>query len=444
MEPLEVSEESSKREGEAKASWRWVETCIWTPRMLETLERGVKGGKWFSLIDKVYESENLRRAFKRVKYNQGAAGVDHVKPGDFEERLEENLNRLRERLKTETYTPSAIRRVHIPKLGSKESRPLGIPTVADRVVQTALRQAIEPIFEREFKESSYGFRPKRNSKEALRAVTRGIDKEGHRWVVDADIKQFFEHIDHEILMRLVERRISDGRVLELIRAMLKQGVNEGTEYWEPDQGTPQGGTISPLLANIYLHEVDKIMEGKHRLIRYADDLVILCKSEQEATEALELLRSKLDELKLSLHPEKTRIVDLNVPRARFTFLGYDFVVTTRDKHMRRYPSKKSRTKLRERIRRLTKRTNGNSLTTIAKKVNQVTKGWFEYFKHSSKAGLENEDQWIRSRLRAILAKRQHHKGRGHGISHFRWPVRYFDSLGLFNMERERAMLLQSA
>jgi RNA-directed DNA polymerase len=436
--------ESSKQDGKAPKKYRWVEPAAWTPQMLEALERGVRGGKWFSLIDKVYGENNLKAAFRRVKANRGAAGVDHETVSHYEQRLDAHLKALGEKLKEEKYEPSAVRRVYIPKPGSRERRPLGIPTVADRTVQAGVRQVIEPIFEREFMDCSYGFRPRRGCKDALRRVSHDIRKD-MRYVVDADIKGFFEHINHEILMKLLEVRIADGRVLKLIRQFLKQGTLEDGDLWTPEEGTPQGGVISPLLANIYLHEVDvDMMKQGYEIVRYADDLVILCQSRQEAEKALEFLRELVASLKLELHPEKTRIVDMTEPGARFTFLGYDFVVTKRDKHIRRYPSKKSTRNLRWRIRNLTHRTNGNSLSTIIERINRTLRGWFEYFKHSSAGAFDEPDGWIRARLRAILAKRLGHRGRGHGLSHYRWPNAYFHAQGLFSMEPARALILQSA
>lgn len=237
--------------------------------MLETLERGVRGGKWFSLIDKVYREDNLRAAFKRVAANKGAAGVDHETVTHYARHLETHIKALGERLKENNYRPAAVKRVYIPKPGSREKRPLGIPTVEDRVVQAAVRQAIEPIFEHEFLECSFGFRPKRNAKDALRQVSDDLRK-GYRYVVDADIKGFFEHISHDILMALIERRITDGRILKLISQFLGQGVMDDGDLWAPEEGTPQGGVISPLLANVYLHEVDAQMAAQgFRMVRYA-------------------------------------------------------------------------------------------------------------------------------------------------------------------------------
>lgn len=226
--------QGAKQVGEIRARWAWVEPTVWTDRMLTALESGVKGGKWFSLIDKVYPVRCLRAAFAKVKANDGAAGVDHQSIAMFEARLDENLTRLSESLASGTYRPQAIRRVEIPKPGSKECRPLGIPTVRDRVVQSALRHALEPIFERDFAAQSHGFRPGRGCKDALRRVD-GLLKAGYTWVVDADLRRYFDTIPHEQLMDRVQAKVADGRVLRLIESFLKAAVMGKTSMWTPEK-----------------------------------------------------------------------------------------------------------------------------------------------------------------------------------------------------------------
>jgi RNA-directed DNA polymerase len=238
----------TEAEAEVALRWAWVEPAVWTARMLTALEKGVKGGKWFSLIDKVYARSNLSAAFAKVKANDGAAGVDHRTIEMYEENLEENLQRLSESLKEGRYQPQAIKRVWIPKPGNREKRPLGIPTVQDRIVQAALRQVIEPIFERDFAEHSYGFRPGRGCKDALRRVEELL-QEGKTWIVDADLKSYFDTIPHAQLITRVEEKIADGRVLNLISQFLKQGVLSGGKELEPEAGTPQGGVATPLTCN---------------------------------------------------------------------------------------------------------------------------------------------------------------------------------------------------
>jgi RNA-directed DNA polymerase len=229
--------------------------------MLTALEQGVKGGQWFSLMDKVYSTGNLRQAFRGVQANGGSAGVDHETVEMFARQEEANLEKLSRALRRNEYQPAAVKRVWIPKPGSKEMRPLGIPTVRDRVVQAALCHVLEPIFERDFAEHSYGFRPHRGCKDALRRVD-DLLHQGYTWVVDADLKSYFDTIPGEKLLARVAAKVSDGRVLDLVQAYLRQGVLEGAKYWTPEQGTPQGGVVSPLLSNIYLDPLDHHMAAR--------------------------------------------------------------------------------------------------------------------------------------------------------------------------------------
>tara|TARA_B100000315_G_scaffold116977_1_gene107251 strand:+ start:447 stop:1667 length:1221 start_codon:yes stop_codon:yes gene_type:complete len=404
--------------------------------MLMALDRGVKGGKWFSLIDKVYNEGNLRAAFKKVKGNKGAAGVDHQTVAKFEERLVTYLVQLKEALRQDTYQPQAIRRVWIPKPGSKEKRPLGIPTVRDRVVQTALRNVLEPIFEKGFAPNSYGFRPGRGCKDALRQVERLLQA-GYRYVVDADLKSYFDTIPHHLLMEQVETKVSDGRVLRLIERYLKQGVLEPMKAWLPEAGTPQGAVISPMLANIYLNPLDHAMEktGRH-MIRYADDFVVLCRTQEEAHSALETVQQWVADNKLALHPEKTKIVD--VQAEGFDFLGYHFWRHTR------WPRDKSLQKLKDAIRAKTSRTSGQSLSMIIQQTNPKLRGWFEYFKHSNRRTFRRLDSWIRMRLRSILRKRVGLRGRGRGQDHHRWTNAFFATHGLFSLTAAYESIHQSA
>lgn len=434
-EKTTVSVEDTKQGGEIYGRWPWVEPEVWTEPMLKALEEGVRGGKWFSLIDKVSSQKALRASHKKVRDNAGAPGVDSQTVEQFEQEVEKRIAELSEQLKSGTYRPQAVKRTWIPKLGTKEKRPLGIPTVQDRVVQGSLRLVLEPIFEKDFAEQSYGFRPGRSCKSALRRLSELLNTE-YTWVVDADIKGYFDTIPQEKLMKKVEAKISDGRVLGLLRLYLKQGVMEGMKYWTPEQGTPQGAVISPLLSNVYLDELDHEMATRgHQMIRYADDFVILCKTQAEAEQALAYVREWMGRADLTLHPEKTRIVDAT-QKGGFDFLGYHF-----ERGMR-WPRQKSIAKLREAIRRKTKRANGNSLNEIVKGINPVIRGWFEYFKHGIANELENLDSWIRMRLRSILRKRHGGKGRGGGWDHTKWPNTYFVELGLFSMTAARALIVQ--
>lgn len=403
--------------------------------MLKALEQGVKGAKWFRLFDKVFAERNLYAAFQRVARNGGSAGVDHVTIEHFEEQLPETLRKLSEQLRTGTYTPQAIRRTHIPKPGTGETRPLGIPTIRDRVVQAAVVNVIEPIFERHFAEHSYGFRPRRGCKDALRRVDELL-KAGYTHVVDADLKAYFDSIPHEGLMTRLRERIADGPVLRLIEAFLKADILEEASQWTPEQGAPQGAVLSPLLSNIYLDPLDHLLaEGGFEMVRYADDFVILCRSADEAARALEIVRQWTADHGLSLHPTKTKIV--NADSESFDFLGYTFRGT---KH---WPRRKSLQKLKHSLRPKTKRTSGESMPCLVKHLNRTLRGWFEYFQHTSYRNvLRDLDGWLRMRLRSILRKRSRRRGRGRGADHQRWPNRYFAELGLLSLEQAWKSVVQ--
>lgn len=437
MEAKPAAVPQAKQAGEVRARWAWTEASVWTERMLTALERGVKGGCWFSLIDKVYSLRNLQAAFAQVKANGGAAGVDHVTTEMFEDNLEANLTRVSEQLAAGKYQPQAVRRKWIPKPESKQQRPLGIPTVRDRVVQGALRNVLEPIFERDFAEHSYGFRPERGCKDALRRVDQLL-KAGSSWVVDADIANYFDTIPQDKLLGQVARKVADSRMLELVAAMLQQGVMEGMAYWRPTAGTPQGAVISPLLANIYLDPLDhELRRQGFEMVRYADDFVILCRTEAEARAALARVQVWTTQVGLQLHAEKTRIVDVR-QRGGFDFLGYHF------ERGYRWPRRKSVAKLRAKIRQHTKRRNGHSLQTIIGHVNQTLTGWFEYFKHSHKTAFPPLDKWIRMRLRSILRQRRKRKGRARGTDNLLWPNAFFVQQGLLNLSAAHVVSRQSS
>ena len=308
---------------------------------------------------------------------------------------------------------------------------MGIPTVTDRVVQAAVRMVIEPIFENRFAKHSYGFRPGRGCKDALRRVEELL-RAGHTHVVDVDIKGYFDAIPHDRLMANVRERIADGRVLGLVEGFLKQGVIEGTDWHEAkEEGTPQGGVISPLLANIYLDPLDWLMaQSGFEMVRYADDMVVLCRNREEAAAALSALKEWMEGAGLTLHPDKTRVVDMSLADSHFDFLGYRFKRSRRGRIIRLVRPKSLR-KLREAIKPKTRRNNGKSMDAIVADLNRTLKGWYGYFKHVHPGELGEIDQWMRMRLRSILRKRRGGRGRGRGRDHHRWPNRYFTGLGLF-------------
>jgi len=431
---LETTKQATETQRLVKS---WAETAVWTERMLAALANGVKGGKWFSLYDKVYRPEVLKAAWQRVKRNKGAAGIDRVSIERFDAQAGNYLDELHHTLKMGQYRPQPVKRLEIPKGGGK-TRPLGIPTVKDRAVQAALKSVIEPIFERHFLDTSYGFRPGRGCKDALRDVNQGL-KEGYCWVVDADIQGYFDNIVHEKLMERIEATISDGAVLRLIRQFLEQDILAEARRWTPVKGTPQGAVLSPLLANIYLHTLDeKLAEEGYRLVRYADDFVILCQSQEEAERALGSVRGWMAKNELSLHPDKTHIGDCRKAGQGFEFLGYRFEAG------QRMVRRKSLNKLRDTIRSRTRRTTGEAIERTIQKLNPVLKGWFGYFKHARKYTFNTLDAFVRRRLRAILLKQNKKQGCANSKSaSFRWKNAYFAERGLFSLHEAYVMASQS-
>jgi RNA-directed DNA polymerase len=424
--------------GENRAQWAWVEPTVWTERMLAALETGIEGGKWFRLIDKVWSPKNLESSLEKVVAKGGSAGVDNQSVRDIKVHKDQTIAKLEQELREAQYRPKPVKRVWIPKPGSKEKRPLGVPALRDRVMQGALLHVIEPIFERDFAPQSYGFRPGKGCKDALRRV-EGLLKAGHNWVVDADLKSYFDTIPQERLMERIRGKIADGRVLKLLEAMLQAGVMDSAKGWQPtEEGTPQGAVISPLLSNIYLDGLDWHMARKgFEMVRYADDFIVLCRSQEEAQEALELIKSWVEENGLRLHPTKTRLVDAS-RAGGFDFLGYHF-----ERGMR-WPRKKSMDKLKETIRSKTRRTEGRSMRIICEDLNRTLRGWYEYFKHSKRNVFDSVDGYVRGRLRSILRKRRGRKGRGRGNDHQRCPNSYFTAVGLFSLKQAHAAVCRSS
>jgi RNA-directed DNA polymerase len=410
-----------------RREWWWAEASIWTERMVSALVNGVKGGKWFSLVDKVIRPTTLEAAWHKVARNHGAAGVDGQSIERFAAQAERYLQELQAGLRDGSYRPHPVKRVEIPK-GDGRTRPLGIPTVQDRIVQTALKMVIEPIFETQFRPGSSGFRPGRSCKDALRDVDRLL-KEGFTWVVDADLQSYFDSIPHERLMTLVAASISDGPVLSLLEGFLQQDIMKDMARWRPTTGTPQGAVISPLLANLYLHPLDLLMEESgRRMVRYADDFVILCRTEEEALAALRQVEAWVAATGLTLHPDKTRVGDSRQPGQGFDFLGYRFEAG------RRLVRKKSLKAFKDKVRSRTIGSRGDSLERVIADLNPVLRGWFGYFKHATPALFGVLDGFVRRRLRAILRKQEKRPGLGRcKADHQRWPNAFFAAHGLFTL-----------
>ena len=418
-------------------TWTWVEASVWTEGMLVALGNGVRGGKWHSLIDKVYALQTLMSAWQRVARNRGAAGIDQMSVERFKANAECYLAELAEGLRHSRYRPQSVRRVHIPK-GKGKTRPLGIATVKDRIVQTALKLVLEPIFEQVFLPVSYGFRPQRSCKEALRVVDQGL-KEGYTWVVDADLQSYFDTIPKQPLVALVKEKVSDSQVLKLLKQYVDQEVVDGMAHWTPVAGTPQGSVISPLLSNLYLHGLDEVLsESGCKYARFADDFVALCRTRQEAEAILAIIQLWVEEHGLGLHPDKTHVGNCMEKGQGFEFLGYRFEAG------RRWVRAKSRKALRDTIRQKTGRTRSDSLQSIIKELNPILKGWFGYFKQAHRSTFRDVDGFVRRRLRAILRKRNKQPGFGRTIrDHARWPNAFFAEQGLFTLHEAFAAASQS-
>jgi RNA-directed DNA polymerase len=394
----------------------------------------VRGGKWHTLIDKVYRQLNLFCSARQVLGKKGAAGVDRQTVEDFAEHDREELQRLEAQLREGSYVPAAVRRTWIPKPGSSEKRPLGIPTVRDRVVQTALVHVIEPILDATFHQRSFGFRHGRSCHDALRCVEELLAA-GYVYVVDADLKSYFDTIPKDRLLKIVQQKISDRRVLGLIKQFLDQGIMEDLRTWTPEAGVPQGAVLSPVLSNAYLNPLDhRMSEGGFQMVRYADDFVILCRTLEEAEAALAAVQQWVEAHGLTLHPEKTHIVDAR--EKSFSFLGYSF------RGELRFPRAKSHRKFVNRIRELTPRKSGESLEFMLQRINRVTRGWFNYFRHCHWSIFRAYDGMIRRRLRRMLLKR-HRRNRRRLSRTQRWPNAYFTARGYISLNASHVRFVQS-
>ncbi|PSR21819.1 MAG: group II intron reverse transcriptase/maturase [Sulfobacillus benefaciens] len=362
--------------------------------------------KWYSLADKVWSSSNLALAAGAVVKNHGAAGVDHQSCEQFAEHLDEELEALQNRMRQHDYHPLPVRRVYIPKPGTHKQRPLGVPTVRDRVVEEAMRRVLEPLWEPTFSPDSYGFRPRRSAQEAATRIY-GHLTEGYHWVVDADIQDYFGSIDQALLLDKVAERVADGTVLGWIRDMLRAGVWEGGQFHPTPRGTTQGSVLSPLLANIYLDTLDQVMAmvPDIQFIRYADDWCALARTSAAAQQALNVAKTVLADLHLALHPEKTRIVDVHVQS--FDFLGFTFFWTRPKTGPGRPlfgPKQAAIARFKDRIRLLTKRTRPLNIQMVIEDLAPVIRGWGQYFTISQAGEYYRLDAWIRERCRAFIAK----------------------------------------
>lgn len=435
-------EHEPKQAEEARGRWGWVERSVWTDRMLQRLEQSQAQTVWFSLWDKVWAENNLHQGCLEVIMKRGSGGVDGQSTQQFQAEWGEQISRLQEELRRGHYRPLPVKRVWIDKLGSTEKRPLGVPAVRDRVVQAALRHVLEPIFERDFAAQSYGFRPGKSAQQALQRVEELL-RNGHCWIVDADLKSYFDTIPQERMLAKVKRRVADGRIIELLEAYLRAGVMESGKGWQPTEaGTPQGAVISPMLANLYLNDLDHQMaQSGMEMVRYADDFVVLCRNEAEAQAALAKIQGWVEEAGLNLHPTKTRVVNAAEPGG-FDFLGYHFE-RYRDGSGKKWPRKKSLLKLRQTIREKTGRLRSQSLETIITEINPTLKGWYAYFRASLPTALEAVDGWVRRRLRSIVRFRRGRRGISKGRENAELTNQWFAARGLFSLAEAQRRSLQS-
>ena len=426
----QLTDEETKEVIELCSKHRSASSCIWSLNMLRALENGVKGNKWYSLKDKICREIALKYGFYKVFRNDGGSGVDGQTIKMFDQNLEENITALSQKLESNQYVPMPTKRVYIDKPGSAVKRPLGIPTVVQRSVEATFKLALEPIFEKEFLDCNYGFRPQRSTKDALREVAKTLE-EGNKIIIDADIKGYFDTIDHSLLLEFIKERIADKWVLSYLKKFLKNDIMENLKTWKPTMGSPQGSVLSPLLSNIYLHKLDKRMTDEgFKMIRYADDFVVICKTNEEATKGLQIIKEVMADLKLTLHPDKTKIVEVTKEDG-FEFLGYLFLENSRR------PRNKSLLDFRRKVKDKTPRKQGKSLAKVIDVLKPILIGWYAYFKNVKNwpTIFRSLDGFVRRRLRSILAKFHKKKGSHRMIDNFKYTNKFFQDLGLFSLQK---------